>query len=150
MPTTANPGGPGELAAVQARQLEHLRPTRAHTCTCTPCLVGDHPPPGSAAARGLLEENRRATMAVDRAPRNEHSMLGWPMSRLVPGEVPLICGVAPGYDEAKRLAFSINHQGNVPLLHLSRGAPPPGWRRLTYRPRIGTSPCRRAVSTPTW
>lgn len=136
--------------------------------------MGNHPPPGSAAARGgraagafvnsvrgvrseqdtfesavasaiagvtparglLLEENRRATVAVavDRAPRNDHSMLGWLISRLVPGEVPLICGIAPGYDEAKRLAFSINHQGNVPLFHLSRGAPPIGLERVDISP----------------
>ncbi len=76
----------------------------------------------------LIDERRQPTVAVtvSHTIANDHSLLGWLISCLAPGEVPLICGVAPDHDEVKRLAFSINRQGSMPLFRLSRGAPPPG------------------------
>lgn len=88
---------------------------------------------GVTPARGLLlEEARQPTVAVvvGRGMKDDHSLLGWLISRQVPGEVPLICGVAPDHDEAKRLAFSLNHHGSMPLFHLRRGAPPPDLERV--------------------
>ena len=88
---------------------------------------------GATPERGLLiDENRRPSVAVtmNERIRNDHALLGLLVSGLVPGEVPLICGIAPGHDEAKRLAFSINHDGRMPLFRMSRNGPPPGLEQV--------------------
>ncbi len=83
---------------------------------------------GLTPERGLhLEENRQATMAVlvHEVDDLDYSMLGWSLSRVLKGEVPLLCGVRPSFDEAKKLAFTINAIGNMPLFLMQKGIVPP-------------------------
>jgi phosphomecalonate degydratase large subunit len=96
---------------------------------------------GLTPRRGLhLDENRGATVAVvvHEADGLDHSLLGWSLSLLLKDEVPLLCGIRPTYDEAKRLAFSMNASGRVPLFRMQRGlAPPPGLESMELgRPAI--------------
>jgi len=100
---------------------------------------------GLTPERGLLlPENRRATVVVtaDSWPREDHALLGWLLSLAVPGEVPLITGIRPSYDEAKRLAFAANWEGRIPLFRLGTGPPPSGLERVEL------PPSREAVPPP--
>jgi predicted aconitase len=88
---------------------------------------------GLTPERGLhLEENRQGTVVVIVDDANlDPDLLGWAISRTVPGEVPIVCGHRWGFDQAKRLAFSMNSEGSIPLFHLSRqDAPPSGLERV--------------------
>jgi predicted aconitase len=61
----------------------------------------------------------------------DYSMLGWSLSRILKGEIPLLCGVRPSFDEAKKLAFTINASGRLPLFRMKRGiAPPPDLEKI--------------------
>jgi predicted aconitase len=89
---------------------------------------------GLTPERGLhLVENRKPTVAVI-VTDHEHQdviALGQHLAKVLPSEVPLICGVKPTFDEAKKLAFSLNSKGTMPLFHLSRNSsPPPGLDRI--------------------
>ena len=89
---------------------------------------------GLTPERGILvEESRRPTVAVTVAEHidRDHALLGWLISQEVPGEVPVICGIAPDHGEAKRLAFSLNHDGRTPLFSISRNGPPPGLEQVS-------------------
>lgn len=89
---------------------------------------------GLTPERGLhFEENRRPTIAV-MVTDYEHpdlAILGHHLAKVLPREVPYICGVKPTFDEAKKLAFSLNSKGTMPLFHLSRNSVlPPELERL--------------------
>jgi predicted aconitase len=74
-----------------------------------------------------IEENLQPSVAVV-VPRDEgidHSMLGWALSRRLKDEIPLLCGVRPTFDEAKKLTFALNSRGTVPLFRLQSGVVPP-------------------------
>jgi len=93
---------------------------------------------GLVPERGLhLEDNRRPTVAVV-VPRGKDADLpsiGRSLSGRLRGEVPLLCGVAPTFDDAKKLAFALNSRGNVPLFRMQREpAPPEGMRRIEVGP----------------
>ena len=83
---------------------------------------------GLTPERGLhLEENRQATVSVlikGELPIDRLAM-GWKLSRTLSGQVPLICGIRPNYDEAKKLASSINTAGKVPLFYMQKDLAPP-------------------------
>jgi predicted aconitase len=74
-----------------------------------------------------LDANRQATLAVVLPPAKEkdYQLLGWDISKKVNGEVPLLCGARPTFDEVKRLALAINSSGNVPLFKMQRNPTPP-------------------------
>jgi predicted aconitase len=87
---------------------------------------------GLTPERGLhLDRNREATVAVVAPDWADLTALGFALSRDLHGDVPLLCGVRPTFDEAKRLAFSLNTRGSVPLFKMQRGPDPPiGLERL--------------------
>ncbi len=83
---------------------------------------------GLTPERGLhLDENRRATIAVNVLDHRgtDLTALGFALSRKLRNDVPLICGIGPTFDEAKRLAFSLNSKGMAPLFRIQRGGEPP-------------------------
>lgn len=85
---------------------------------------------GLTPERGLhLEERRRMSVAVtvkkDHGGRIDHSLLGWNISRELDGQTPLLCGISPTFDKAKRLAFAINSRASMPLFGMRREAAPP-------------------------
>ncbi len=78
---------------------------------------------GLTPERGLhLDAKRQATIAVriDGLDGLDYASLGWLLSRQLKNEVPLLCGVKPNFDQAKRLAFSMNADGNMPLFRMQR------------------------------
>jgi predicted aconitase len=83
---------------------------------------------GLTPERGLhLEKNRQATVSVlikGESPF-DYLAMGWKLSHVLSGEVPLICGVRPNYDEAKKMASSINAAGKVPLFYMQKDPNPP-------------------------
>ncbi|MDW5564060.1 MAG: aconitase X [Methanomassiliicoccus sp.] len=89
---------------------------------------------GLTPERGLhLEENRQATVAVT-VPKGggtiDYPLLGWTLSRELSGEIPLLCGVAPTFDEAKRLALAMNALAEIPLFRMQRGSVPPAGMQM--------------------
>jgi predicted aconitase len=89
---------------------------------------------GLTVERGLhLEQNRKAAVAVIVTEHEGQDLiaLGHELAKNDPRQVPVICGIKPTFDEAKRLAFSLNSKGTLPLFHLSRNSvPPPGLDRI--------------------
>lgn len=83
---------------------------------------------GLTPERGLhLDENRGATLAVvvPDQPGIDLTALGFELSLRLRNEVPLICGIRPTFDQAKRLAFALNSRGTVPLFRMQGKAEPP-------------------------
>lgn len=83
---------------------------------------------GVVPERGLhLDENRRVTVAVVVKGIGEADLpsIGREIARTMPGEVPLICGIRPNFDEAKKLALAVNADGKVPLFRMQGHSKPP-------------------------
>lgn len=99
---------------------------------------------GLTPERGLLRPEARTptvAVAVTEWPREDHALLGWLLSRMMPDEVPQLSGVRPSFDEAKRMVFSANWEGRVPLLRLNGTAPPADLDRI----ELGLPEWREAV-----
>ena len=82
---------------------------------------------GLTPERGLhMEQNREATVMViiKNVGTIDYPAIGWKLSKALSGEVPLICGIRPNFDEAKKLAFSINATGKIPLFHMQKDLTP--------------------------
>lgn len=83
---------------------------------------------GLTPERGLhLDANRHPTIAITLPPAEklDYTLLGWEISTLLHEGVPLLCGARPTFDEAKRLALSINARGDLPLFRMHRSRTPP-------------------------
>ncbi len=87
---------------------------------------------GLTPERGLhLDENREPTVAVvlERGCGDLEG-IGHALSKLLKGEVPVLCGVRPDMGAFKRLALAINRKGDMPLFHVRSGGPPGGLERI--------------------
>ena len=83
---------------------------------------------GLTPERGAhLDRGRDPTVAlvVPDGTEVDLALLGWSLARSFPREVPLICGIRPTFDEAKRLAFAVNFLGTIPFFRMQRGTKPP-------------------------
>jgi predicted aconitase len=91
---------------------------------------------GLTAERGLLlTENRRPTLSVTvtGGGGRDLGLLGYRLSALVRGQVPVFTGLCPDFDEMKRFALGLNAEGRVPLFYLRRPGPPNGLEDLEVR-----------------